>query len=390
MKRSAQLLFTACFLAFLFGVAALTLLLPKDGTSYYENRALAQTPAFTWESFLSGDYFDAWERYCTDHVPRRGSLLKFQTILQADVLRQPTVSGVFLDSDVLLGSHSYNDWDLQHLPSSARDCAAGIGQWAQAAAVYGGQLYYAGLPEQTAYFVDRYPAYWRNRQWLYEPTEAAMKDAFAGADIPYLSFYEKFRAMGCPKALYFASDHHYTVHGALAVCQDLLETVNARQGLGLFVPGEGDLAFTTLPNPFLGSRNRKLFNLRPMGDALTIASYRTEIPFRRFDNGQEVDPSLFLLPETAEETVLYTVFMGGDKGETVVDTGRPDLPSALIIGESYTNALETLLYASFDCLYSIDPRYYEGSIAGYIAEHQPEVVIVLRDNTSYFTARSGD
>ena len=98
---------------------------------------------------------------------------------------------------------------------------------------------------------------------------------------------------------------------------------------------------------------------------------------------------LFLLPETAEESVSYTVFMGGDKGETVVDTARPDLPSVLIIGESYTNAMETLLYASFDEMRSIDPRSYQGSITDYIALHQPEVVIVLRDNTSYFTALSG-
>ena len=216
-----------------------------------------------------------------------------------------------------------------------------------------------------------------------------MEKAFAQADIPYLSFYKRFRAEGCPEALYFASDHHYTVYGALAVCQKLLRTVNDRQGLSLHVPAEEDLAFTTLPNPFLGSRNRKLFCLRPMGDALTIAQYRQTVPFRRWDNGTEVAAELFLLPETAEETVSYTVFMGGDKGETVVDTDRPDLPSVLIIGESYTNAMETLLYASFDEMRSIDPRSYQGSITDYIALHQPEVVIVLRDNTSYFTALSG-
>ena len=389
MKRTAQLFFVTCFLTFLFGVAALTLLMPKAWSSYYENRSLTQMPTLTAESFLSGDYFDSLESYLTDHVPFRSYLLKLQTLLQLEVLRQPVVSDVLTDSDVLLGSHSYNDWDTAYLSASAQECAAGIGQWADAAAAGGGQLYYVGLPEQTAYFVDRYPDYWRDRQWLYDPTEAAMEKAFAQADMPYLSFYERFRAEGCPEALYFASDHHYTVYGALAVCQKLLRTVNDRQGLSLHVPAEEDLAFTTLPNPFLGSRNRKLFCLRPMGDALTIAQYRQTVPFRRWDNGTEVAAELFLLPETAEETVSYTVFMGGDKGETVVDTDRPDLPSVLIIGESYTNAMETLLYASFDEMRSIDPRSYQGSIADYIALHQPEVVIVLRDNTSYFTALSG-
>ena len=43
MKRTAQLFFVTCFLAFLFGVAALTLLMPKAWSSYYENRSLTRS-----------------------------------------------------------------------------------------------------------------------------------------------------------------------------------------------------------------------------------------------------------------------------------------------------------------------------------------------------------
>jgi len=390
MKRTAQLFFVICFCAFLAGVAVLTLLLPKAGSSFYENRSLAKVPVFSRENLLSGDYLADWETYLTDHVALRSYLLKLQTFLSLNVLRQPVVSDVLAGSDVLLGSHGYDDWDLAYLTPSAQSCAQGIRQWADAASAYGGQLYYAGLPEQTAYFVDRYPSYWRNRQWLYEPTEEAMAEAFQAEGIPFLSFYTIFRELGCPKELYFASDHHYTVHGALFVCQELLRQINERQGLALAVPEEEDFDFTTLPNPFLGSRNRKLFCYRPMGDTLTVAVYREGIPFRRFDNGKETAAELFRLPETPEETVTYNVFMNGDIAETVLATGREDLPSVLLIGESYTNALETLLYGSFRELRSIDPRHYQGSITGYITQHQPDVVIVLRDNLSYFTAVNGD
>ena len=50
-------------------MAALTLLMPKAWSSYYENRSLTQMPPLTAESFLSGDYFDSLESYLTDHVP---------------------------------------------------------------------------------------------------------------------------------------------------------------------------------------------------------------------------------------------------------------------------------------------------------------------------------
>ena len=82
----------------------------------------------------------------------------------------------------------------------------------------------------------------------------------------------------------------------------------------------------------------------------------------------------------------------------MVDTGREDLPTAVLIGESYTNALETLLYASFDELHAIDPRSYQGEsggadvvgdIAGYIRAVEPDVVIVMRDNSAYFKPIGG-
>ena len=105
---------------------------------------------------------------------------------------------------------------------------------------------------------------------------------------------------------------------------------------------------------------------------------------------EHVLPFLLSLPADEEEMVLYTAFMGGDIAETVIDTGRDELPSLLLIGESFTNAMETLIYASFDETRSIDPRYYEGNIGDYIARYQPEVVVILRDNTAYFTGVMDD
>ena len=147
----------------------------------------------------------------------------------------------------------------------------------------------------------------------------------------------------------------------------LLEGVNAGEGWDLYVPAAEDLTFAELPNPFLGSRNRKLFALRYLDDRLTTARYTDPIPFTRSDNGAPSDPSLLVLPETEEEVITYSVFMGGDIGETVIDTNREDLPTALLIGESYTNALETLLYASFDELHAIDPRSFQGESGGRIS-----------------------
>ena len=139
-----------------------------------------------------------------------------------------------------------------------------------------------------------------------------------------------------------------------------------------------------LPNPFLGSRNRKLSGLWPSGDRLEIGY--TDVPFRRWDNGKEVEASLYDLPSSPEEAVTYEVYMGGDIGETILRTDRPELPSALIFGDSFTNALETMLYASFDETRSLDLRYYDAmTLRAYLDSYRPEVVIYVRDETTYFS-----
>ena len=68
--------------------------------------------------------------------------------------------------------------------------------------------------------------------------------------------------------------------------------------------------------------------------------------------------------------------MGGDIAETVIETGRSWLPDCIIFGDSFTNALETALYCSFDTTVALDFRHNKArTIYDYIEEYKPDVVI---------------
>ena len=78
--------------------------------------------------------------------------------------------------------------------------------------------------------------------------------------------------------------------------------------------------------------------------------------------------------------------MGGDIGESVITTNRPKLPNILIYGDSFTNPLETLLWTQANELRSIDFRYYtQCTLKDYIAEHKPDIVICVRDETVFLS-----
>ena len=87
-----------------------------------------------------------------------------------------------------------------------------------------------------------------------------------------------------------------------------------------------------------------------------------------------------------DELVTYSVYMGGDIGESVITTNRPKLPNILIYGDSFTNPLEALLWTQANELRSIDFRYYtQSTLKDYITEHKPDIVICVRDETAFLS-----
>ena len=79
--------------------------------------------------------------------------------------------------------------------------------------------------------------------------------------------------------------------------------------------------------------------------------------------------------------------LGGDIGETIINTHRPEFPNILIYGDSFTNPIETLLWTQANELRCVDFRYYtEKSLSDYILSYHPDIVICVRDETTYLTA----
>ena len=163
--------------------------------------------------------------------------------------------------------------------------------------------------------------------------------------------------------------------------------INADTGLGLGALNAEDYDWETLPNPFLGSSNRKLYGLWANDDAVELPYLKESIPFTRKDRGEDTAAELFALPETAGEDVTYSVYMGGDIAETIIDTGREELPTLLLYGDSFSNPLECLLWRDFNVTYCVDFRYEtEKTLDDYLEEYRPDVVLCVRDETTFLSA----
>ena len=130
----------------------------------------------------------------------------------------------------------------------------------------------------------------------------------------------------------------------------------------------------------LGTYNRKLYGLSPVREAMQVL--QDAFPdYTREDNGKASDTPLIQIHASGQS--LYTDYMGGDIGETIVKTNRPELPKILIVGDSFTNALEPLAVFDFDEMHSLDYRHFDGAaLSDYIRAYRPGYVLILRDDVS--------
>ena len=382
MKQILQKSFVALAVLIIMAVPLLTVVSPKQGVSFYEQRYLAGIPIPTAATVLNGEFFNAIETFIQDHLVARDSLLALNTAVEL-ALDRVAVNNLIVTDDALLDKFGYSRWDLGYLTDMAKNKAGNYAALAQTVENYGGYFCFLGVPQFNIYFADKYPAFTDSRLWHATGMRTAFDQAMAEAGVPFINMYDAYQAVGMPEEYYFDSDHHYTTEGAFFACQTLLEYLQENAGLDANYLKAEDYATRTLANPFLGSSNRKLYGLWDSDDRLTVMTPLEEIPYTRTDNGYPV-AEIWQLPEDDTSWVTYNAYMGGDIAETVIRTNRPDLPSILIYGDSFTNPVEAMLWPNFNETRSLDFRYYtEKTLTEYIAEYRPDYVICIRDEVNF-------
>ena len=378
--RISDILFVFCILAVLFGVLGLTLTRQREEVSHYENRRLAVFPEFSQEALLSGEFFAGIDEFLGDHSAFRTTLFRAKGWADIYLLRRPVVNDIIILDGLLLHYFPREvapspQWLQQEAQARARELAdlqAIINE-------YGGHFLYVAVPDQTAYFMDYFPHFLNNRQG-YRPQLEAFRAALYAYEVPFLDMGERFSAQGNPFDFYSGVDHHFSMYGAFYTYLAIIDTLIEQTGLDIPRLDWEDFIFEVLPNPYVGSRGRLLWGMAPFTEHITIARPRVEVPFYHWRNHGARDASVFEFPNYDWQEIFFGVYMGGDHALTNIWTNRPELPSILFFGDSFTNAVETVLYLNFNTMTGIDLRHFdEMSLAEFIKEHQPPIVVCLRD-----------
>lgn len=382
MQKLCNRILLALFGLVLAAVPVLTLVRPEKKVSYYENRALAQKPELTRENVLSGQYFSGWDTWLSDHIIGRNTILKSYARIQRALPKVEANNIIETDSGALLIMASPEQYKLEEQEAIMDKKTDELKALAGHVQDYGGLFCYVGVPGQRYVYYDEYPEYLSIGRSLVDYCEGRVFDALAETDAVAVNMREVFDATGDAKRYFSALDNHYNYDGVLLTYRTLMQAINERMDTPLKVYEDDELVFHTEEKEFFGSYSRRICNLQARKEHLVWAEPRESVPFTREDYHVAVPANTFEQPDPVVST--YAGYMGGDMGETVIRTGRDDLPSVLMFGDSFTNPLEGLIYASCGEFRSLDFRHYSAmTLYEYIDLYQPDIVIAVRDNMSY-------
>lgn len=134
MKKSrwADWFLTAGFLGFLALALAVTLIRPKSGWSYYENRNLAHPAELSVETLLDGTFPASVEPVLQDHAAGRNTLMKLSVWVDLHLFHRPVVNQVVPADGMLLGWNPYETPDPAGSPprrSTWRRSWPACGMW---------------------------------------------------------------------------------------------------------------------------------------------------------------------------------------------------------------------------------------------------------------------
>ena len=381
LNRISQMLLISAFSLFLIAAIFLTWRARDKTYSFYENRALAQRPAYSAEAVLDGRWFSDLENYLIDRAAGHNTLSLLNVRLDM-ALRRPVVNDVVVRDGMLLAMLPYESADPAQLQAAAERMAERVQGVDALVSSYGGQFCHVIVPSHYAYNAERYPAYLNHREEDTALKRTLYSAALDRRGVAYVDLWDAFEALGRPASLSSTVDHHYSVYGAYEIYRAAMERFRA-DGAELSVSPPEAFEEKQAEQPYLGSRMRKLLGAWESDERLWYLTPKDPVPFTRFDNGKETEPTVFSFPAEGAEWVTYDFFMGGDIAHTVIDTHRDDLPNILIYGDSYTNAIETIAYVDFNEMHSLDFRHYsELTLREYIAQYQPDYVICVRDYAS--------
>lgn len=351
------------FLAFIFGGAALNLLTPDQAVSESENRPLKQKPKFSVDELLSGEYMSEFETYVTDQFFAKDWWVGVKSDMERLFLKQEN-NGVYFGKDGYL---------LETLTEEGRYFHRNLAYL---------NVFQEKVPQiqTTALLVPTAVEIYRDKLPLFAPVidQAALletaKEQLMMEVVDPLPVLKEHRS----EYLYYKTDHHWTVLGAMYTYQELMKRWE--------MDAETEFETEVVSTDFYGTYYSKANNRQLPPDQIILYHPTNHLTFTTEING-EVMEGLYDWSYLGKKD-QYSMFLGGNQPLTIVRSEVQNGKKLAIFKDSYAHSFAPFLASHFEEIHLIDLRYFNLNPYDYLQEVGIEKVLFLYNLSTFGTEAS--
>ncbi len=338
-NKTRTVLTIAVLGVFLAAFSLWAALKPADASSEAERRSLAQMPAVTGQTLLSGTFADRFEDYATDQFPLRNEFRTLKALTATGLLRQRDNNGLYRVGDHL----AKLEYPMKE--SSLENAAARFDYLYETYLKEAGARIYLSLVPDKNYFMaaaNGYPS-----------IDYAAFAADLQGKLPYMKYIDIFDLLELED--YYRTDAHWR--------QEALLPVAARLANGMGVTLTGSYTQRTLEKPFYGvyyGQAALPIAAEPMNyltggaiDTATVYNYETDTTGGIYDM------------EKAAGRDPYEMFLSGSVSLLRIENPQNTSGRRLVVfRDSFGSSLTPLLVEGYSSVTLVDIRYLASARLG--------------------------
>jgi len=364
-KKILNFLFTILFLLMIFSVPALFFLQPKQSFSELEKRYLAEPPAFSPGSIVSGRFMEQLSDYVSDHFPFRNVFVGINAYYDLLSGRQGTKDYFLVDGRLFARPVKMDT-------AVADRSLAIVNGFSDALSACGKEIPVTLMlvPSSGSVLLGdgRYDDA-RIADYVYRNVRAQTVDLCAD-----------FRTWNEPGELYYRTDHHWTGAGTYEAAR-LYTTLRGRT-----MPAIDRYQIESCEG-FYGSAysGSGLWLTQPD----TLELWHSAATVQVSDESGRTNSSVFY-PERLKEADKYTVFLDGNHSLVTIEnlSGAERPGNLLVIRDSFSNSLGCFLADCYDRIVLVDLRYYKLPLTDLIAQQGIDEVLIEYSVENFMTEPS--
>ena len=356
MEKRADRTISVLFALFLAVFFFLNLFTSDRDFSPKENRYLQTFPNFSLSRLFDGEFTSDADNWCADQFVWRDTWISLKARCEL-LLGKKENNGVFLcEEERLLEPFSEPE------SSALERRIFAVNEFADKAGV---PVTLALIPSSSEIYADSLP-YGANK----ESQVPVVNSVYSAVSVDTVDLITPLMAHSA-EYIFYRTDHHWTTLGAFYAYQQLSDS------LGYIANDISRYQRRTVSEDFLGTAYSAsgFFWVSPdTMEAFTEES--SDLRVYKYDGGKAEAATLYS-PEQLKTKDKYRFYLGGNAPRVVIETGSDDLPSLLMIRESFADSLIPFLTEHFSSLHLLDLRYYLDSPTDYIMENGIDRVLIL-------------